>query len=97
MPVKNGLSVLNVNPPSLDGVLLSISVATIEDADGNITEKLVTDIEALLIYAAWNDHMVNKRSVNSYSGRQAKQLMIKNYGYTLFSQQIFWGACSSHD
>ena len=34
---------------------LIISVATIEEANGNITKGLVTDIEALLIYSAWSD------------------------------------------
>ena len=71
---------------------LIISVASIEDKKGNITKNLVNDIEALLIYSCWNEHMVNERSINGYTGRTSKQIRIVNHGYTLLPREVFWGA-----
>lgn len=73
---------------------LIVSVATIEEIDGNVTESLVKDIEALLIYSSWNPSMVNQRSTNGYTGRSTKQLLIENSGYTLLPKKVFWGVSS---
>lgn len=74
---------------------LIVSVATVEDWDGNITEKLIKDVEALLIYGSWCKSMLNDRSINAYTGRLFRQLVIENTGFTLLPKKIFWGASSS--
>ena len=74
---------------------LIVSVATLEETDGNITENLVKDVEALLIYSAWNSSMVNTRSINGYTGRSKRQILVENYGYTLLPKKVFWGVSSS--
>lgn len=74
---------------------LIISVATIEKMDGKIDEPLIRDIEALLIYSAWNQSMINERNINGYTGRLERQVLIENTGYALIPQKIFWGVSSS--
>ncbi len=75
---------------------LFISVAEIKEHPGrNVSEDMVRDIEALLIYGSWNESMANTRSVNAYKGRLSKQILIKNTGFTLLADKIFWGVSSS--
>lgn len=74
---------------------LIISVASIEEQEGNITESLVKDIEALLTYCCWNESMLNEKNINRYTGRLHRQLLIENAGYTLIPQKVFWGVSSS--
>ena len=75
---------------------LIISVAEIIEYPGSrITDEMVKDIEALLIYSSWNESMVNARNIYGYKGRLCKQIHIVNSGFTLLSDKVFWGVSSS--